>query len=587
MSAAATTGGDALHAMRVRLDAAERALCQHHPQRLTALGLDEGLTQWDGVDDAARGQRDVALAQALSLDAPAGDVRAALWQQAWRTVVSQRKDANRWFLHAYPINPMLGVPNQTGGGLRVPFFLCNVQPLRGRADALAFVERLRASGAHLKALARELERGAAEGIALPQPCLAATRQAVLDQLRGCPIDATGEPHPILARLCQAAAGRPDLSEAQLDVLVDQASRALRDEFAPGMHALLRALDTMALHAPAQPGVWQLPEGEAFYAHALERWAGTSERAAQVHARAHADVLALRERAAALLGALGFGNGRAQGFAAALDAAAASPSWTFPDSAQGREDYLARCRRLSALAEGRLPSFVGPAPALRLEIRAVEPYRQRSASFGEFYPPAADGSRPSLYYVNLVDMARVPRSELAALTFHEGVPGHHVQIAGALTNESLPQFLREPFAQEATAEGWAMYAEALGLEMLPDEVDDLDRLGQVTRALFMAARVVVDTGLHALRWPREQAVRYLCEHTAVAPAQIEFEVDRYAVWPGQACAYHEGARAFHELRDQGEREGLGLPQLHGAVLAAGALPPALLGQALAAARAGAE
>jgi prolyl oligopeptidase len=238
----------------------------------------------------------------------------------------------------------------------------------------------------------------------------------------------------------------------------------------------------------------------------------------------------------------------------------------------REELRADAQRLFEKARAGLPKQFGRHPKQDCVVKPIEEYREKDSVAAFYYPPPEDRSRPGIYYINTYNPTARPRYNLPALTVHEAVPGHHMQIAIALELEGLPHVRRHGHFT-AYVEGWGLYSELLGVEMgLYD--DDLSRFGMLTYQAWRACRLVVDTGLHALGWSRERAIEFFRENLALSETEIVNEIDRYIIWPGQALAYMIGRREIQKLREEA-RSRLGsrfdIRAFHDEVLRHGAVP----------------
>jgi len=425
------------------------------------------------------------------------------------------------------------VPNQTGGGLRIPFFLANHARIEDEASAERYVALVENAGPHLRQLAERVGEGARSGIAL-SPHAHAAALTTIDQML-----ASGAG---LARDLAARLDRLGWIEAPRAARLRRATaKAVAQAFLPGLRALRDAVAVMRPPTGAD-GVWALPDGEAFYADALLDWTADQVDAAALHDEALDEVARLQDESARVGARIGY----TASFRSMIADLRADPDANYTDDDAGRAACLARAQQLGNAIAERLPYLTSRRPQAVLDVLPVEPERTNSAIFGDYNAPLSPGER-GRYYLNLSDMTKLPRHEIASLTFHEGLPGHHLQITLALENDGLMDFERRPFLFESFAEGWAMYAERLGFEIMGDELDDRDRLGLVLRRLWMAARVVADTGLHHKRWSRGRIIDYLLTNTGISPSLATSEADRYSVWPAQACAYYTGLRVFERLR----------------------------------------
>ena len=531
---------------------------------------------WTDWSDDAFGQRRDILIDAQRLADKRGveqtaEASARLDATLYRRDLQLRIEAIDFRLHAFPVNQLLGVPNQTSDGMRIPFHLMNRRPLETLADATEYIELVAASEDHLRQMAGALRVGLRRGILPPPQAVIGAQTALRDILRGSPVTTDGETHSIHQDFMARAARIPGLSPATLRECEQRLVAALSGPFRRGYLQIEEVLGKMARAGRSTFGVCDLPDGEAYYDHCLRLWSGTSEDADHIHRLGLTEIERLSEEIRSLQAA----GPALQSFAALAERWRADPDYCYPDTPDGAAAYLARVRTLSSAVFARLDQVTSWRPAAPLQIDPVEPSRQSSSLYAEFYPAVA--GRPSLYLINTGDMTRLPRSELAALAFHESVPGHHLQICTTQERSDLAQFRRRPFQYESYCEGWAMYSEQLGCELLADLLSTSDRLGCLTRRLWMAARMVIDTGIHARRWTRQQALDFYAAHTFAPRTMIAQEVDRLSVWPGQAVSYHRGYLAFNGLRTAPQRGNLGLRALHDRVFQLGPMPVGMLQQ----------
>jgi len=319
----------------------------------------------------------------------------------------------------------------------------------------------------------------------------------------------------------------------------------------------------------RPGLCHLPDGETAYRERIRFRTTLDLTAEEIHRGGVTELDALKQEMREVAGRLGH---RAGSLPEVFDAVRRDPRAHF----ESAEQMVREARELVDAMNAGLPRFFGRLPKTSCVVEPVEPFRERSAPGGQYYAPPDDLSRPGIFQINTFEPENRERFGLAALVAHEALPGHHLQLALAAENGSLPLFRRRA-AFNAYVEGWALYAERLADEMGAYR-DDLARLGMLMEQAFRACRLVVDTGLHAFGWTREQAVRRMLESLPMSRVQIEAEVDRYIVWPAQALAYKLGQREIESLRRE-RQAALGsafdLRAFHDAVLAHGPLPLPLL------------
>jgi len=449
--------------------------------------------------------------------------------------------------------------------MNIPSF----QPLREPSDGVAMLARWREMGPWLGELAGALRRGLADGRA---PVAGSVRR-VLDELDDLLAQPTSS-WPLLAPLQRQPAGWPDGEwrafaaelEQAVEVTVKPAFARFRTFLADEM--LPRSRDE------AHVGICHIPGGLETYASLVRAHTTTDRTAEELHGIGRAEVARIDAEISAL-------GGRVLGTASLAETLAALRSDRSVHFTSGDEIVEVAARSLSRAQEA-IPAWFGRLPRARCEVARMLPHEERHTTIAYYRDPARDGSRPGRYYVNTYAPETRPRYEAEALAFHEAVPGHHLQVAIAQELDRLPPFRRHA---ETTAfvEGWGLYAERLSEEMGLYS-GDLDRIGMLSFDAWRACRLVVDTGMHALGWSRQQAIDFMEGHSALALNNIVNEVDRYIGWPGQALAYKVGQLEILALRREAEEEmgsGFDIRRFHDALLGHGPLPLTTLRSALSA------
>lgn len=474
------------------------------------------------------------------------------------------RQAAAWPLrhYRYTFDQMNGV--QSG----IPAFLINIHQIGSKADAEAYISRLNGIGTVLDQAIASSADSEKIGVVPPRWTFPYVLADIANITKGAPFDA-GADSPLLADF-KGKVGKLDLPQAEKDALIAQATKALTDVVKPAYARTAAFITAQQARAPEGDGVWRFPGGDKYYAERLAFYTTTSLTPAQVHdlglaqvARIHGEMDAIRKQ-------VGFKGDLKQFF----EYMRTRPENYFPNTAEGRAQYLAETDKAIKAMTAKLPDYFSPTatPKAPLTVKAVEPFREKSAGKAFYNRPAPDGSRPGIYYVNLYDMADMPNTEIEALAYHEGVPGHHLD--GAVTSQlkDLPAFRRFG-GFTAWSEGWGLYAEKLGKDM-GFYTDPYRDFGRLQLELHRAIRLVVDTGLHDKRWTREQAIQYVLDNSADAPGGVVKAIERYAIFPGQATAYMVGRLKISELRDKAQKE-LGpkfnMADFHDAVLLSGAVP----------------
>jgi uncharacterized protein (DUF885 family) len=353
----------------------------------------------------------------------------------------------------------------------------------------------------------------------------------------------------------------------------QASALYTGKVQPALDRQIALMKRLRLHAVHDAGVARLPQGPALYALSLKQ-ATTSDMApAQIH-QAGLDLVASHQaQIDAILKANGLPNGTV---GERLRILYNDPKYRYPNTDDGKVKLIADLNLKVAKISAKLPAWFGTLPKARLDIRRVPKATEAGAPGGYYQPGTLDGARPGAYYINLRDTAEVPAWTLPTLTFHEGIPGHHLQ--GSLAMETNLPLIRKTQFFSGYGEGWALYAEQLGAEMGMYDDDPLGHVGQLHDSMFRAVRLVIDTGLHSQGWSREQAVKYYVDTLGDQDASAITEVERYCVWPGQACSYMLGKLDWLRLR-QKARDAMGarfdIRTFHDAGLLSGAMPLSVL------------
>jgi uncharacterized protein (DUF885 family) len=475
-----------------------------------------------------------------------------------------RADGEPFVDHAFPLTQL------DGPHVEFPRFMIEVHRVTTLAEARTYVARLRAFPRQVDQLLTALQARHRRGIAPPRFVV----DKVVAQARAfaTPAPAANE---LYVSFAQRLARIPEstIDGAERSRLLASVEASIRDDVYP---AYLRLADRFAeWHRGAErnDGAWSLPAGDAYYAWRVAAATTTNLSPLQIHALGLEAVARVERELDAALREQGYADGT---LAARLARLTQDPAHSYPNTADGKNAMLARYRSLLEEANRGVGSAFGRRPKAGIEVRAVADYAQQGAPIAFYNAGTADGVRPGIFYANLRDTTAMPKFEMATFAYHEGIPGHHLQSMIALENGSLPLFRRLiPFT--AYVEGWGLYAERLAAELgLPK--DPLDSIGRLRWEMLRAVRLVVDTGIHAKRWTREQAIAYLMEKTGKDEAFATAEIERYFVAPGQAVSYYVGMLRILELREKA-RAALGprfdLAQFHDEVLTHGSLPLVVL------------
>ncbi|WP_428970165.1 DUF885 domain-containing protein [Sphingomonas sp. Xoc002] len=452
------------------------------------------------------------------------------------------------------------VLSQLSGAYRdVPDFLGNQHRVTNAADADAYVARVEAFGPAIDAETERQREDAGRGVFAPDYILDTTLKQ-LAAVRDKPAEGTGPAVDLAAKL-KAANLPPDRAQAVARLMAERVFPALDRQ-----RALVTELRGRAGH---DAGVWRLPDGEAYYTAAAAAATTTEMTGDEIHRLGLAQVAEIGARIDTILKAQGMAQGSVGERLVALNK---RPDQLFPNTDPGREALLEQLRAQVAAMTRRLPEQFAVLPKAPVEIRRVPEAIQAGAPGGYYQSASLDGSRPAIYFINLRDTFDRPKFGLATLTYHEAVPGHHLQVMSALESQDIPLIRRRGF-YSGYSEGWALYSEQLADEMGMYEGNPLGQVGYLQSLLFRATRLVVDSGMHAKRWSREKATDYLIATTGIARGRSQGEIDRYTVWPGQACSYKIGHTVWTRLRDEARAKAGAKwdPKAFHRVLTLGAMP----------------
>ena len=443
----------------------------------------------------------------------------------------------------------------------LPAFLINIHSVADEKQARDYVSRIAGLGEVLDTLTAESRERAARGVMPPQWVYAYVISDIENLLKA------GDDNAVLEDF-SGKVGKLTLEPADAAELVSSAKSAWNRQARPAYERLLAEMKRQQAIAPAEDGVWRLPNGAAYYEALLGNYTTTDLTADQIHAIGLREVARIHDEMRVIMQQVGF-TGTLQEF---FEFTRTGDQF-FYDT---REAYLTDAQAKLDAMEAKLPQYFNTLPKAPLVIKPVEAFREQSAGKAFYQSPAPDGSRPGTYYVNLYNLKDMSKNELEALAYHEGVPGHHLQRAIQTELGDVPPFRRFG-GVTAYTEGWGLYSEELGKDMgfYTDPYSDFGRLGM---ELWRACRLVVDTGIHHKRWSREQAIQYLKDNTPNPDGDIRKAIERYVVYPGQATAYMIGKLKIMELRGKAEAE-LGekydIRAFHDVVLRSGPVPLSIL------------
>ena len=535
-------------------------------------GIKDQQHSWDNFSDAYQSEThrlDKAHLKSLqglnsALLNEANQLNLRLYQQQLESAIEEFS----WRYHRYPISHMNGL--HTG----VATILIRLHQVETVVDANDYIKRLRAVTKLFDQLIEGLEAREAMGIIAPkfvyQQAVASAERIITGQpfADKSSAEAGLGASPLLADFSRKLE-KLEIAQSQKAQLQSQAQQALLESVLPAYQKLIAVLNDLQGRAKTEGGAWSLPQGQEFYRHALGQTTTTELDAEAIHRLGLAEVERIHKEMRAIIKPTGY-QGELSDFFAQLQA---DPSMFFPQTEVGKQAYIDESKLVISAIKARLPELFNVFPKGDIEVKPVEPFREKGSIGSAFYQPGSpDGSRSGVFYINTYDMSTMPKYSLPTYAYHESIPGHHMQVSIAQELDNMPQF-RRGASYVAYAEGWGLYA-----ELLPKEIgfykDFYADFGRLAAELWRACRLVVDTGLHAKRWSRERAISYLIDNSVTDRGEATAAVERYLVFPSQATAYKIGMLKILELRQQAKQklgEQFDLREFHDVVLMNGALP----------------
>jgi uncharacterized protein (DUF885 family) len=544
------------------------------PQILTQLGFIDN-TPFDfhsgRLDDQTKAHEDRALARLrkarAGLDKYGPDGLSGQELITWKTTAWFLDDLIRQgeFEHnGYRVNQISGVTVST------PQFLTDTHVIKNARSVERYLSRLAEFGRVLRETKVRVEDDRAAGVIPPD--------FVIDQslagMRAFIADGAAK-NPLVTTLPAKLAKIESLTADQRQAYIKRAEELVASEVIPGYQAMIALFDDMRPQSSHDAGIWRIPDGDRIYAAGLQSSTTTNMSADEIHALGLSEVERIEREMVAILDAQGI---QGTTLAERIEQLNTAPAQSFPNTDAGRAEMIAYLHQINDRVMAAAPRFFLTIPPQPLEIVRVPEYSQDSSPGGYYNPPALDGSRPGRFYINQKDTADNPKWTLPTLMIHEGAPGHHFQLSAQQLIKGVPM-LRKVLPFGAYAEGWALYAERVAkVDMGFYDEDPLGDLGRLQAEMFRAVRLVVDTGMHAKHWSREQSIEYMVAKTGKAEAEVTREIERYVVWPGQATSYKVGQLAMLRMRDEAQKA-LGprfdLRGFHEVVLMNGSMPLAVL------------
>jgi uncharacterized protein (DUF885 family) len=544
----------------------------NYPERATSQGDKRGYDKWNDDTDAfaADALSDLKRTNVIIQTFGAVDALTSTEQLSVRIFDKNTERASKsapFRGHGYLFDQMNGAQSA------IPTFLANQHKVASVEDAQAYIARLEGITGKMATLVARSQASAARGITPPKFIYDYVISDSQNLLKGAPFSDGGRDSPMWAD-AQAKINGLSVDDATKTRLKGQARSALLAHVKPAYENLLTVMASQQAGARATDGVWALPDGEAYYAERLASQTTTNLSADEIHKIGLDNVARLHGEMAVIMGRVGFTGTRDAFF----DMLETDPKFFIANTPEGKAGYIRQATALIDTMRTKLPDAFNLVPKAPMIVKAVEPFREASAGLAFYQRPTPDGSRPGIYYINTSNVKAIPTYQMEALAYHEGIPGHHMQIAIAQELTGIPKF-RKFGGFTAYSEGWGLYTEKLGKDM-GFYTDPYSDFGRLTLELRRAIRLVVDTGLHHKRWTRRQAMDYILANQPGDEASAQRDIDRYIVMPGQATAYLIGQIEILRLRESAKTRlgsGYSLPKFHDVVLGNGAVPLDVLGE----------
>ncbi|WOJ98543.1 DUF885 domain-containing protein [Congregibacter brevis] len=543
------------------------------PEELTYVGIFEQFginshnAQWDDDSEVAAEEKNQFTRRTLAtLDSYDVDKLAADWQLSVKVAKEYLGDPEqdwRFRHHSYPVNQLDGVQ------LEIPEFLVSFHQINTREDAEHYISRLSKIGLKMDQVMEGLLLREAEGMLPPT--------FVIDKsIEGMSafVASPAEENSLYTSLQTKMQNTDAINKGEREAFLAAARTQIEQVVYPAYQGYIDYFTALRDKSNDDAGVWKLPDGEAYYNYLLRVHTTTNMSANEIHAIGVAEVARIQQEMLAIFAAEGFDT--SPGVKALFDELAQDERYYYPDTEEGRvrilEDYASIIKEM----EEGIGSTFNVIPNVDIVVEPVPAMNERTLGGAYYMAPSSDGSRPGVFYANLYDIRTSPKYAMRTLAYHEGIPGHHLQSAVQLELEGLPAF-RAYVDFTAYSEGWGLYAERLAWEM-GFQPDAYDNLGRLQDELLRAVRLVVDTGIHAKRWTREEAIDYMLDTTSRTASEVVAEIERYIVDPGQATAYMVGMQEILRLRSEVQAalgDAYDIRDFHDVVLNSGEIPLTVL------------
>ncbi|QSE95863.1 DUF885 domain-containing protein [Fulvivirga lutea] len=491
--------------------------------------------------------------------------------------IEQEIKRKEFFYNDYPVNQMFGVQAE------LPEILTDYHRLESKDDLDAYISRLSKFNTKFNQVIEGLKIREEQGVIPPnyiidkiigqldsflgRDSLAIEKEASIDAVRG---------NVLYSIAKEKLSSIEDLNDSEKEEYLQKIEDAVRNDAFSAYSQLKDYFVQLKTKSDSSAGVWKFDNGEEYYKYLVGFHTTTSLSPEEIHSIGLKEVKRIASEMRAILNQEGYQD-TTKTLGEIILELNNEERFLYPDSDEGRNQIIADYTAIIEHIEQNLGDAFNTRPKADLEVKRIKEYREDGQALAYYGRPAVDGSRGGVFYINLAEVENIPKYGMKTLAYHEGIPGHHFQIAIQTELEGLPTF-RNVIPFTAYTEGWALYTELLAYELGFYENDPFGNLGRLQGDIFRAVRLVVDTGIHSKRWTREQAINYMVNYTGMPISDVTAEIERYIVLPGQACAYKIGMMKILELREKAKAElgsAFDLGEFHDVVLTNGAVPLAIL------------
>ena len=547
------------------LDRMFDAYVDRHPEYQSYLGIKKDYDKWDDISPTADALELLNAKKSLkwlsdSIDIRLLDRQALLSYELYKKKLENQIYDYQYRLYNYPLNQMNGKQSS------VPAFLINMHKITSKADAKDYISRLNGITPLFTQLFKNIKERESFGIIPPNFILDHVLNDSKNVVSGFPLN--GQDSCALFLDFHNKVMKLDIAESTLDSLLSSCKQAIILSAKPSYDQLIDLVIDLKNKYDEDDGVWRWKEGDAFYDNALKRTTTTEMTAEEIHFLGLKEVNRIHKEMNIIKNNVGF-TGSLNDFFIELKE---NDNYYYSENKKGKEEYIKKAEEIIEKFKLRLDELFGIKPKAAMVVKSVEKFREKSAGKAFYQRPAPDGSRPGTYYANTYKMRMMPKYQMEALAYHEGIPGHHMQISIAQELDGIPKF-RKYGGYTAYTEGWGLYSEYLPKE-LGFYSDPYSDFGRLAMELWRSCRLVVDTGIHSKKWSREKSIEYYVNNTPNDELDCIKMVERHIVYPSQATAYKIGMNKILDLREKAMND-LGnkfdIREFHEVILADGAVP----------------